>query len=262
MSIEEIRQKLEDSRALYPGADPQAFDRTVDNLVASLRAQYGEDIPVVEVVKVLRTLSFPTAPLAPSQNAGKPPDGINVEWTLAGFVLNASRRSIIGGMMWAAFVGALVAIPFRLWGGLILGAWTNEGASLWLANAFLAIWAGGVLYVAAIGAVSFFGEIRIVKEGDSGEIFTGVGKIGRTRRVLWSDFYGAGDRGAVSVSSRGFDHTTHYVRLNGTSKNYKFGSELTAEQQAFVIAFLREHVFGSPAVQVQRVATRSPPSTV
>ena len=91
MSIEEIRQKLEDSRALYPGTDPQAFDRTVDNFVASLRAQYGEDVPVVEVVKRLRALPFPTAPLSRSQNTWKAPDGINVQWMPAGFVL--SRRA-------------------------------------------------------------------------------------------------------------------------------------------------------------------------
>ena len=115
----------------------------------------------------------------------------------------------------------------------------------WPIAAFLAIWAGAVLYVASMGALSFFGEIRIAKEGDSGEIFTGIGRVGRTHRLLWSEFSGVGERDEAAWSSGRSSRTTHYVDLTGTSKQYEFGSELTAPQRAFVIAFLRERVFGS-----------------
>jgi hypothetical protein len=94
-----------------------------------------------------------------------------------------------------------------------------------------------------MGAVASFREIRIAKTGDSGEIFTGIGRVGRTHRLLWSDFSGVGDRELATYSSGRFSRTTHYVGLNGTSMEYKFGSELNRQQPAFVIAFLREHVF-------------------
>jgi hypothetical protein len=114
---------------------------------------------------------------------------------------------------------------------MILGVWTDDGFS-WGPATFLAVWAGAVLYVyvAGMGAVASFGEIRIAKTADSGEIFTGIGRMGRTHRLLWSDFSSVG-------------YKDHYVGLNGTSKEYKFGSDLNRQQQAFVIAFLRQHLF-------------------
>lgn len=93
--------------------------------------------------------------------------------------------------------------------------------------------------------MALFGEVRIAKAADSGEIFTGIGRAGWTHRLRWSDFYGASNRAVGSASSRRFaSHTTHYVGLNGTSKSYKFGSELSEPQRAFVIPFLRQRVFG------------------
>ncbi len=183
----------------------------------------------------------PQAQRAPGE---KTPDGATVEWTPEGFLLRIPFRSVAGALVWAIFAGVLCVLPFRLWGDLIRGVWTDEGVSFRTTIAFLAVWAGAALYVAAMGAVAAFGEIRISKVGDSGEIFTGIGKAGWTRRLRWSEFYGASDREASSGSSGPSIHTTHYVGLNGTSKNYKFGSELSAEQRAFVIEFLREHVFG------------------
>lgn len=56
ISVEEIRQALEKAKAAYKGNDVEAFNRANDDLVASLRAQYGEQIPVAEAVKVLQKL--------------------------------------------------------------------------------------------------------------------------------------------------------------------------------------------------------------
>lgn len=265
LSIEEIRQRLDNAKDNYKG-DREAFARAIEPFVASLRSQYGEQVPAVEVAKHLREFPFPAAeavsalqnaePLGHSlavPGAGatggeteKTPDGVSVELTLGGFVLRVSTKSFIGGAMWLFFVGALCAIPFVLWGDLIRGVWTDGGLN-WLTGAFLTIWAGAVLYAAALGAVGCFGEIRVEKDGDSGEIFTGIGRVGRTHRLWWSEFHGASDRAVSSVSSGNFNHTSHYVGLNGSSSNYKFGSELSTEQQAFVIAFLRGHVFGTNA---------------
>ena len=118
-------------------------------------------------------------------------------------------------------------LPFKLWGDLIRGVWTDEGLSLWLTCAFLAIWACAVLYVGATAAVGLFGEIRIAKDGDRGGIFTGIGRAGWTHRLEWSEFDGVSERDVDSVSSGSSTHTSHYVGLNGPGKRYKFGSELT-----------------------------------
>ena len=257
-SIEEIRQRLEKAKAQYRGEDREAFARAIDSLVESLRAQYGEQVPVADAAKRLRELHLPsseTVSTAPG-NAAAPvekettADGVRLEWTPGGFILRASCGSLVTGAPWAAFAVILIVIPFKLWGDLIRGVWTAEGATFWLTSAFLAIWAAAVLYVCATAAVGLFGEIRITKDGDRGEIFTGIAKAGRTHRLQWSEFAGIAERDEASASSGRYSHITRYVELNGSSKRYKFGSELTEPQQAFVMGFLREHVFGSDAAPV------------
>jgi hypothetical protein len=117
--------------------------------------------------------------------------------------------------------------------------------SFWLTGAFLAIWAGAILYIVATAAFELLGEIRIAKTGDRGEIFTGIGTLGWTHRLRWRDFDGVSDRAVAAVSSGKFSNTTHSVSLNATLKPYRFGSALTAQQREFAIAFLRQHVFAS-----------------
>jgi hypothetical protein len=249
IGVEQIRQRLAIAKAHSQAVDPAAFDKAIDTFVASLRAKYGEEVPLVEAARLLRDFQLPTGETFPSvpiarSGAEKTPDRIGVEFKPGGFLLRASCRDIVTGLVWTVFVGVLAVLPFILWGDLIRGVWTDEGFS-WGPAAFLAVWAGAVLYVAGMGVVSSFGEIRIAKSGDSGEIFTGIGRLGRTHRLLWSDFSGVGDIDLATYPSGRFSPTTHYVGLNGTSKEYKFGSELSGQQQAFVIAFLRDHVFDS-----------------
>jgi len=266
ISVEEISQILRNEKANYHGDDRAAFGSEIDAFVESLRSQYGEQVPALEAVKLVnnfqrhaserasasRTTEVPRQQAPPraatSSPAGKSmPEGVSYESRPDGFELRASCRSLFVGLLFLVLAGALGAIPFFVWRDMIQGVWTHEyqGATFWMASAFLSAWTGGVLYAASMGAIGLFGEIRIAKTGDSGEVFTGIGWVGRTHRVLWSDYYGAGDREVGSASLRS-THTTHYVGLNGRTKGYRFGSELNAAQQAFVIAFLRKQVFGLP----------------
>jgi hypothetical protein len=264
-SIEEIRQRLENAKAHYEGTDPEAFSLAVDNFVKSLRERYGEQVPTLEVARLLRELRVPAAatasalpktePAPESQGAPsagatgvdgeKTPDGVRFEWMPGGFLLRVSCGSLIAGAPWAVFAGTIAALPFILWGDLIRGVWTDQGMSFWLTSTFLAIWAGVVLYVVATAAVGLFGEIRIAQDGDGGRIFTGIGRVGWTHHLLWSEFSGVAERDVDSPSSGRGSHTSRFVGLNGPSKRYKFGSALTDQQRVFVIAFLRRHVFGS-----------------
>jgi hypothetical protein len=101
-----------------------------------------------------------------------------------------------------------------------------------------------VLYLAIQTTFAILGEIRITKAGDAGKIFTGVGKFGRTHRVRWSDYDGVADQEEPSYSSGRFSRTTHFIGLTGERAHYRFGSDLSEQQQASIIAFLRAHVFG------------------
>jgi len=250
MTIQELRQKLEIAKLNYKGNDRAAFEKAIDQSLTSLQARYGENISAVEAVKVLREFardqtSAPTTPAATSATTSptKPPDSVHIEFTPIGFELRAPCRSF-GGLA-LIFVAAVVfAIPFVVMGDFVRQIWDAEGLSLWLGIAFLTAWFGAGLYTLARGAVAICGEIRISKSGDNGAIFTGIGPLGLTHRIQWSDYSGAADRAVAVQTSRGlFTHTIHYIGLNGPSKRYKFGSDLTAEQQAFVIAFLKQHVF-------------------
>jgi hypothetical protein len=54
-------------------------------------------------------------PLA-ARDAEKTPDGIGFEFTPGGFLLRASCRDIVTGLLWTVFVGVLAALLFILWG--------------------------------------------------------------------------------------------------------------------------------------------------
>jgi len=166
---------------------------------------------------------------------------VTSELTSDGFLLRASCRSFFDAAFRIFFAGLLGAIPFVLWSDLISGLPTDEGMSFWLTSAFLAAWAGAVLYIIAVGIFLFFGEIRIAKSGDGGKIFKGIGNVGRTHRFLWSEVRAADEEAVAEVSGGRFDRTIHCIGLSGTSRRYRFGFELTPEQRAFIIAFLREH---------------------
>lgn len=140
-------------------------------------------------------------------------------------------------------------VPVRAFPDLVRETFHAEGLSLWLGGAFLTACAAGVLYAAGFGAVSAFGEVRITRAGDDGAIFTGLGSLGRTRQIHWSDFHGAADQAVSVYTGARFNRTERRVALTGSQKQVQFGADLSDEQRAFIVRYLREQVFGSPASQ-------------
>ena len=252
VSIEEIRQTLHKTRALYQNEDAEAFNKDVDAFITRLRSQYTDQVPAADAVKLLREFQ-PTqgaphkaSPVsdAPRPNSETVPDGVICEWKPDGFVLHVSNHSWILGVFWFVFAGAVAAAPVVMSRGeLVSGFQALEGPTFWVAGVFLVAWTCGVLYVASIGAMNLFGEVRIAKVGGDGEIFTGIGRIGRTRKVQWTDYDSIGEK-EVIIAYRHSSSTKHFVALTGPSHSYRFGSELRSKQRTFVIAFLRRHVFG------------------
>jgi hypothetical protein len=172
----------------------------------------------------------------------KAPAGVWFEPSGDGFRLRASCRSFVDTVMRVGLAAAVSSLPFVLWWDLIRGVWTDEGFSFWMTCAFLAMWSAAIFYTDWTALVSLFGEVRISKGGDRGEIFTGIGKLGWTHRFCWSDFQGvSGMKTQVDTGRR--KSTVRYVVLNAPPKRYKFGWQLPADRQAFIEAALREHVF-------------------
>jgi hypothetical protein len=120
ISIDEVRQRLEKTPV---GA------KTIDGVVSSLRAQYGDQVPVVEVVRAMSKIQLPEAASKTTACSEKSADGVKVEQRPDGFLLRASCQSFAGAAVWAIFGGVLLVLPFRVWGDLIRDVWYH-GLSL------------------------------------------------------------------------------------------------------------------------------------
>jgi hypothetical protein len=172
----------------------------------------------------------------------KPPQGVRFEPTHDGFFLRASCLSFTDTVMRVVLAGVVSSLPFKLWWDLIRDFWTYEGASFWFTCLFLAVWAAAIAYADWIALVSLFGEVRISKTGGRGEIFTGIGRLGWTRRVAWDAFEGVRELETQSESN-GHTSVTRYVALDSPSGHFRFGWQLPEDRRRFIVAALRENVF-------------------
>jgi len=230
ISIDEVRQRLEKS----------ALDRKViDDIVSSLRAQYGDRAPAVDVARAIAKVQIPTA--RATTVPARAPDALKVEHIPDGFVLRVSCQSFGAAAVWAIFAGTLAVLPFRIWDDIVRDIW-NDGFT-WGTGIFAAIWGAALLCLAGLLVFAIFGEIRITKAGDDGKIFTGVGKLGRTHRLQWSDYDGVDERDGSVYSNARFTRTVHFIELQGRKGNYRFGNDLSDQNRALVIDFLRTRVF-------------------
>lgn len=174
----------------------------------------------------------------------KPPQGVRFEKTQDGFLLRASCRSFIDAVMRVGLAGVVSWLPFGLWWDLIRNFWTYEGSTFWFTCIFLGVWAAAIAYTDWIALMSLFGEIRVTKAGRSGEIFAGIGKVGRTRRISWGDFNGVREI-ETKTESNGHTSVTRYVTLDAPSRHYRFGWQLPEDRRMFIVQALREHAFGA-----------------
>ena len=56
ISLESLRQTMEKSKTDYKGSDRDVYNANIDNFIGSLKAQYGEQIPVEDAFKLLQKL--------------------------------------------------------------------------------------------------------------------------------------------------------------------------------------------------------------
>ena len=170
------------------------------------------------------------------------PYGAWFDPTAEGFRLRALCRSFESVVMRVGLAGVLTSLPYVLWWDLIRGVWYEEGPGFWLTIGFLSIWAAAIIYVDAIALLTLFGEIRITRENDQGEIFIGIKNVGWRRRFSWSDYH---DASVVKSRSSRSGGITSYLALHAPSKLYKFGWMVPEERQQFLVSMLQQHAFAS-----------------
>jgi hypothetical protein len=168
----------------------------------------------------------------------QPPSGVRFEQTADGFRLRASCRDFVNTVMRVGLAGVVSSLPFVLWWDLIRGVWTDEGLSFWFTCFFLAVWGAAIGYADWIALVSLFGSVCVTKSGDRIEIFSGIGRCGRTRRLRCSEVQDISEVVTQSTSD-GHTSTTRKIVLTAAGKRYKFGWQLTAERQEYIVETIR-----------------------
>jgi hypothetical protein len=160
------------------------------------------------------------------------PGGVWFKQTPNGFLLRALCISFAESVQRVVLAVVVSSLPFVLWWELIRDLWTYEGLNFWFTLFFLAVWTAGIGYADILALMALFGEIRITKNNDQGEIFTGIGKVGLTHRFTWSEFQGL----------RRTDSCLN-IELISPTKSYIFGWQLPDLRQSFIVTTLREHVY-------------------
>ena len=247
--IAEVRQRFERVKAAYQEPDSLAFYRRVDDRLTAIEKRYGADVPMSALVKAISDLknTVPDSPTktgeppsaaASAASPKSPPGGIRIERTPDGFVLRVSAGSFGYAIAWLVFAGVLAVLPFRL-GGEINSETLQGGQGIgW------AMWALVLLVLIGVAAFAWLSQIRITKTGGHGEIFTGVGPLGRTRRLEWSDFSDVREREFAQYTGTRTTRTGHDIELTGPSASYRFGKDLDDAPRAFIVAFLYKEALG------------------
>jgi hypothetical protein len=156
-----------------------------------------------------------------------PPRGVEFERTPNGFILSATTRSPM----------AFFIVPFMtVWsGGSLGGIYGQQIAkgefSLGMSLFGIPFLIASVLFwTAALMAVA--GRVRVRVEGDKGEIFVGIGGLGRTKRFHWSAVRRVGSQQANVRYPGGQQDQLRVVLSDG--RELPFGSGLNVERQSFV----------------------------
>lgn len=163
-----------------------------------------------------------------------PPKGAYINHLDDGVQIGASTRS------WSA----LFIIPFALvWsGGSIGGIYGTQiftGEFDIVTSLFGIPFLLGSLFIWSMALMTIAGKVEVTLDSKGGHIFTGVGKIGKHKRFLWSEINSIREDVSISRSSKGGSSTNHYISLEG-QRQVRFGSELSTENRYYILKTLEE----------------------
>lgn len=172
-------------------------------------------------------------------NISQPPSGVSVDQFANGFRASATTRA------WYA----LFLVPFMcVWSGASLGGIYGSqirSGKLNLAISLFGIpFILGTLLLGSQALMATFGRVAVIREGDDGAIFVGIGPLGWTRRFRWSE----------AVSAMEADTRSNYrgrlpmqlislkTVADGIPKTIRFGAQLSADRREFLLALIRSQL--------------------
>lgn len=163
-----------------------------------------------------------------------PPEGAYINHLPNGVQIGASTRS------WFAFF----IVPFALvWsGGSIGGIYGSQiltGEFDILISLFGIPFLLGSIFIWSVALMAIAGKVEVTLDSQGGHIFTGVGKIGKNKRFLWSEINSVREDISTSHSRKGGRSTTHYISLEG-QRQIRFGSGLSTGKRYYMIKTLEQ----------------------
>lgn len=182
---------------------------------------------------VVRPPAPPSAVDAAALDAAlaQPPPGVTFQETARGFTLWATTRSPI----------AFFLVPFLLvWSGGSLGGvfgiqWVqgkfNPAMSLFSLPFII-----GTVFLGSLTLMAICGHVAVRVEDGQGEIFTGVGPLGRRKAFRWDEVTSV-QEAATSYSKNG--RPSLAIQLDGPAKRVNFGTGLNEARRYFALQALR-----------------------
>ncbi len=163
-----------------------------------------------------------------------------IETTSKGTWYKKERGSlIIGANCWSPI--AFFLIPFALvWsGGSLGGIYGTQILSgefdLMMSLFGLPFLIGSIILLSTI-TMFLFGKTELTLDNDEGKIFTGVGKLGRTKRFKWSDI----DKIHETTSNVRVNNSRNLTKISiKGSKKTTFGMWLNERKQYYLLMSLK-----------------------
>lgn len=179
-----------------------------------------------------RTYSFGLLNAAQGIDLQTPPSGARFEVVPGGFTIEATTRTWM-----AAFL-----VPFTcVWAGESLGSIYGRQIQHGVFDPKAALMGlpfllGSVVLVGWCAMLTA-GVVRVTRQGDELEVFTGVGPVGWRRKHPWSVIRNAREDVASTGSRR--RNQGRCILLEGTTR-VAFGSTLTEERRYFMLQAIRK----------------------
>jgi hypothetical protein len=180
-----------------------------------------------------KTHSFAVLSGATTIDLHTPPSGSRFEVLASGFTAEATTRSLM----------AVFLVPFTcVWAGMSVG---NIYGRQILHGQFnptdsfmgLPFLLGSVVLVGWC-AMLIGGVVRVTRQGDELDVFTGVGPLGWRRRYCWSDIRTVRE-GATATMGRWGSGQGRSVILEGR-RRIAFGTLLTEERRYFMLQVMQK----------------------
>ncbi len=193
-------------------------------------AACNEVFPLSELVTDKTSEERASVLAPPVVDLNTPPAGVRYEQTFDGVIVSATTRS--------CFV--IPMIPFIcLWSGGslsgIYGSQIMKGQFNPAMSLFGLPFLAGTVFLVGYVLMGIFGRVEIRLRGDDGEVFTGVGPIGRTKHFQLSEVTGV----HMEVTKRSKGGITKQIVIDGPTP-IKFGSMLNYARQEFLLAVLKK----------------------